>query len=204
MHMKTWIVAAALGTTAIAGAAFAIQAPRPMHAMKADTNGDGAVSKAEFLAKAETRFAAIDTNKDGKLTAEERRAGRGIRGGWRGRRHMMQDGPTGPRGGMGRGGFGNGQMMLDRLDTDKDSRISLAEFQAMAARWPAPDGGDPAARTQRQAERFKRLDANADGYVDKAEMAATAQRMRGMRGDTPPPPPPAPAVPPRSPIPPAK
>lgn len=40
----------------------------------ADTNGDKAVSLAEFQAAAMARFDAADTNKDGKLTAEERKA----------------------------------------------------------------------------------------------------------------------------------
>lgn len=41
---------------------------------KADTNGDGAVSKAEFVAAHLARFDASDANKDGTVTKEERRA----------------------------------------------------------------------------------------------------------------------------------
>lgn len=41
---------------------------------KADTNGDGAVSKAEFVASNLARFDASDANKDGTVTKEERRA----------------------------------------------------------------------------------------------------------------------------------
>lgn len=45
---------------------------------KADTNGDGALSKAEVQAAGNTRmlehFDAIDANKDGKITPEELRA----------------------------------------------------------------------------------------------------------------------------------
>ena len=37
-----------------------------------DTNGDGAVSKEEFLAGANERFAKMDRNGDGKLTQEDR------------------------------------------------------------------------------------------------------------------------------------
>jgi len=37
-----------------------------------DTNGDGAVSKDEFLAGANERFAKMDRNGDGKLTQEDR------------------------------------------------------------------------------------------------------------------------------------
>lgn len=44
--------------------------------MKAmDTNGDGAISKAEFVAGAEQRFAKMDKNGDGVLTKEDRPAG---------------------------------------------------------------------------------------------------------------------------------
>ncbi len=43
----------------------------------ADTNGDKAVSQAEFRAAAEARFAKADTNSDGTISADERKAGRG-------------------------------------------------------------------------------------------------------------------------------
>lgn len=45
-----------------------------MMMMKADTNGDGAVSKAEFVTASLARFDAADANKDGTVTKEERRA----------------------------------------------------------------------------------------------------------------------------------
>jgi len=50
---------------------------------QAVTNGDKSVSRAEFRAAAEARFTKADANKDGKVTAEERRAGR--KASWRGR-----------------------------------------------------------------------------------------------------------------------
>lgn len=51
-------------------------APGPMHGgkrhgMKADTNGDGVITRAEFDASNAARFAAMDTNKDGKIDASE-------------------------------------------------------------------------------------------------------------------------------------
>lgn len=55
-----------------------------------DKDGNGSISKAEFLAGAEARFAKMDKNSDGELTKDEmptRPEGR--RGG----------GPRGPRGG---------------------------------------------------------------------------------------------------------
>ena len=42
----------------------------------ADSNGDKAISRAEFRAAAEARFAKADTNGDGKITQEERKAGK--------------------------------------------------------------------------------------------------------------------------------
>ena len=47
----------------------------------ADTNGDKAISQAEFRASAEARFAKADANSDGTVTAEERKGSR--RDGWR-------------------------------------------------------------------------------------------------------------------------
>ncbi len=43
---------------------------------KADTNGDNAVTQAEFLAHSDTRFAKVDANNDGQITREERSAAR--------------------------------------------------------------------------------------------------------------------------------
>ncbi len=53
---------------------------------RADTNGDQAISKAEFTAAAEARFAKVDANGDGSITKEERRdARKKMRGKWRDR-----------------------------------------------------------------------------------------------------------------------
>ena len=43
--------------------------------LRADTDGDGKVSKAESLARAEARFERADANKDGFITADEMRQG---------------------------------------------------------------------------------------------------------------------------------
>ena len=44
--------------------------------MRARADGDGTISRAEFVASALARFDAVDANKDGTITAEERRAAR--------------------------------------------------------------------------------------------------------------------------------
>jgi hypothetical protein len=40
-------------------------------AMRADTNGDGVVTRAEVVAEAGARFDRADANRDGKLDREE-------------------------------------------------------------------------------------------------------------------------------------
>jgi hypothetical protein len=49
---------------------------------RADSDGDKAISQPEFRAAAEARFAKADTNKDGSITPDERKAGR--KGRWNG------------------------------------------------------------------------------------------------------------------------
>ena len=44
---------------------------------KHDTDGDGKISEAEFLAKAKAKFAEKDTNGDGFITQDEAKAARG-------------------------------------------------------------------------------------------------------------------------------
>ena len=48
--------------------------------MKADANGDGVITRAEFDAQSAARFAALDANKDGKIEKSEMRKPRGMRG----------------------------------------------------------------------------------------------------------------------------
>lgn len=71
MKTKFLIGSAAVATAAIA-AAVAFAAPGPMG--KADTDGDGALSKAEATAMANTHFTRMDVNKDGQINAADREA----------------------------------------------------------------------------------------------------------------------------------
>lgn len=65
---------------------------RGMMMGKADTNGDKAISQAEFQTAALARFDAADANKDGQVTAEERKAQRGA---WRAKRGAAPAAPAG-------------------------------------------------------------------------------------------------------------
>lgn len=65
---------------------------RGMMMGKADTDGDKAISQAEFQTAALARFDAADANKDGQVTAEERQAQRGA---WRAKRGARPAAPAG-------------------------------------------------------------------------------------------------------------
>jgi len=70
---KIVLAAVATGLLAAAGVASA-QAPAPADIIKNwDKDGDGAVSKEEWIAagRPAERFDAVDANKDGKITAAE-------------------------------------------------------------------------------------------------------------------------------------
>ena len=164
MHVLS--VAVALAMTSVA--AFAQVKPstpdsaKP-HMQRLDINNDGVIDRAE-AAKAPRlaeRFDQMDTNKDGKLSADERAQMRG--------KHRR-----------GARGDGHGRMMA--LDTDNDGRISRSEASAGNAKFAERfdqmdvnkdgyiDRADRQARmAQQRAEFFKGADANRDGRVTRDE-----------------------------------
>lgn len=156
--MKKFLIAATLGATAVAGVAVAQQATTAPTKVRADANGDGDLTRQEAIAAAEARFARMDANKDGTVTREERRAVRAEMRGHRGGKHGMR-GHRGPGGRF-------GPMAIERLDTDKDGKLSRVEAAAPMQRM------------------FDMVDTNKDGFIDKAEADAARakrQQMRQMR-----------------------
>ncbi len=150
--MKKFLTTAAIGAMLTAGAAVAMQAQAP-------TAPKQPVSKAEMLARADARFDRLDTNKDGQLSAEERKAGMDAA-----RKAMaekkggeLQDFMPGAR----RGGGGMGERMMARVDTNGDGLISKAENRAMVE------------------ARFARMDADKDGMAEAGE----ARKGWGKRGE---------------------
>jgi hypothetical protein len=88
IRFKTLALAAALGGTAIAGAAYAAQdqATPPAHTgmhhhhrhhghgdrlMRLDANKDGTITRDEAVAAATARFDKLDANRDGKIDQTE-------------------------------------------------------------------------------------------------------------------------------------
>jgi Ca2+-binding EF-hand superfamily protein len=128
---------------------------------RADTNGDGMISKDENRASVEARFARMDANGDGTIGADERRMGKGK--GKRARAAAAGDAAGAMPGKMKAG------HAMKRADNDGDGAISKAEFDAQSA------------------ERFGKLDTNGDGKIDATEMQAQrGKKKRGASGTTPP------------------
>lgn len=162
--MKKFLTTAAIGAMLAAGTAIAMQSEAPAAPKKP-------ISKAEMIARADARFDRLDTNKDGQLSAEERKAGMDAartamaekKGG------ELQDFMPGGR----RGGGGMGERMMARVDTNGDGMISKAENRAMVE------------------ARFARMDADKDGTIEAGEgrkgMGKRGEgrggKAKGMRGD---------------------
>jgi hypothetical protein len=157
-NMKAFLIssAAALALFAVPAAA----APgEGRDGMRADSNGDGQVSRAEAQAASDTRFAKMDANGDGKLDATDRAAMAEKRGG-EGKRKGGKRGDHRERGGPGGPGGGRGGPMLDLADTNNDKAISRDEFRTASLTM------------------FTRADANKDGVVTAAEQQAARAKMR--------------------------
>ena len=185
---KTLLVGglAALALAAAGGAALAQQPPQASHArvLRADADGDHRLSQAEFMGRRLERLTAADADRDGSVTAEERRAAAQARR------------------------AGRADVRFDRLDADDDGMISRAEFDARrdhraevrADRGPHRAHRGGARRHARHAVRseargpvviaevqarmegaFARLDADHDGYVTVDERHAARADRRNHR-----------------------
>lgn len=150
----------------------------------ADADKDGKISKAEMTAAAEARFTRMDVDKDGQITPKDRDLKRAERldtrfaaldtdhngqiskaefaAGHQARadKRAERGGPDGKRWGgrRHRGPDGFGPMG----GAGKDGTVTRAQFLASAT------------------ERFDRLDANKDGFVNPDEMKAARQAMRAQ------------------------
>lgn len=156
---------------------------------RADTNGDGVITRAEYIAAVDARFARMDRNGDGVLTPDEmpRRGGYGRGPG----------GVPGPNGGYVPSGYAdageaapNGQNPPPP-PPNGTSPGATGMPPATPAGGPGAPGGpgspDGPAMTRDQyramaMRRFDRWDANHDGRIDQAELAAIGQGGPGRRG----------------------
>lgn len=146
--MVKWVWATALASATIATGAAAQEGPGPRGGgmQRADANGDGKISRAEYQAQVDSRFARMDANGDGSLDSDEMPM-RGMA-----RRSMAPDGPppgakntslTAPTGPISRDQFRSLSVSrFDRIDTNHDGSIDADE---MAAARPFRGGGDRSA-----------------------------------------------------------
>lgn len=165
--------------------------PRPpLGLVRADTNRDGVITRAEAQATADARFARFDTNRDGSVTPEERREFREAA-----RQRPITAAEFQQR----------AAARFARLDVNRDGVLSGDERGDRRGRRgprhhgprghdgpppPGPDGAAPppppppgmaltAAQFRTRAlARFDRMDANRDGRIDAAEMAARRGQAR--------------------------
>ena len=167
--MRKTVLTLMLAASAITSAASAQTAPTPTPAsrppMRQDANRDGVATRAEAIAQADARFAQMDTDHDGRVTAGEMRA-------YRTAMHdrMIASGrdvPVPPPAGAEHDGMGR------RMDPNGDGSVTREEFEARALK------------------RFDRMDANHDGTIDATERANAAEmrhvdRRERRDGVTPP------------------
>lgn len=191
------------GATALAFAQGpAGSSPSARHA-ELDTNGDGAIDRSEAAKspKLVEHFGRLDTNSDGRITADERpqrrmRDGRHGRGGAMARLDANADGV------IDRGEAAKAPKFaehFDRLDADKDGRISGDERPQRGGRREGGKGArgermarldtngdgrfsrDELAGRERALQNFAAIDADKDGFVTREEMKAYHQAHRGER-----------------------
>jgi Ca2+-binding EF-hand superfamily protein len=130
--MKSVIILAALALASASVIALAGDGgPRGDHLKKADTNGDGMISKAEAAAmpRLAKHFDEIDANKDGQVTADEMRAFHEKR-----RSEHLKKVDTNGDGFISKAeAQANAPRLFehfDQLDANKDGQLSKEEMQA--------------------------------------------------------------------------
>ena len=182
------LAAAAVGLTAVAAPADAHRGLRMFR--QADADKDGKVTRAEFEAARNARFAGIDANKDGALEVSELRAWKRT---WPSR---VRDARFKALDADGDGKVGAEEFVARRktafadIDANKDGAVDKAEFDAAFEKFRSRFGGGRwkyAGRPWQWRKRKgysmeQRLDLNRDGKVTRAEFDALG-RMIFLRLD---------------------
>ncbi|GAB2179560.1 hypothetical protein [Dongia sp. agr-C8] len=181
-----------VAATTLAAAAFADGGPNGGHGgpggflKSADLNKDGVIDQTEFQQSRDKWFADLDTSKDGFVSADELKVfGDKMHAEWS-KKHGDQAGNGMPDANKKHGDFS--QRILERVDADKDGKISKAEFDAEGAKMFAKldENSDGKIAENEMPQRhwarfggkmFDRMDADNDGKVTKAEFQAAGEQM---------------------------
>ena len=139
------VMSAGLGLAALAGAALADKGQGMFG--RADTNGDGFVSKDEFAAGRNAMFTKLDANSDGSVDQAELDKAREA---WHQRKNQQAQADTGTQAETPKKER-HGRFMA-RIDTNSDGKVTMQEFAA---------AGD---------QMFAKFDANGDGKLAQDEM----------------------------------
>ena len=163
--MRKTVLTLMLAASAVTSAASAQTPTTSRPPMRQDANQDCVATRAEAIAQADARFAQMDTDHDGRITAGKMRA-------YREALHDRvvasgRDVPMPPEGGRKHDGTGR------RMDPNGDGSVTREEFEARALK------------------RFDRMDADHDGTIDATERANAAEmrhvdRRERRDGVTPP------------------
>ena len=204
MTKNKWLCMYVVSALSGASAAAAQAHGSPHDLEKLDANADGVITSAEFETAAVDRFSKSDTNHDGKVSADEMKAGFGDPK----MAAVMHESDMFTKSDANHDGkLDKGELpkmpaaMFKKLDTDKSGALSAAEMQKHPDMQGKPAGGmhpehemkglpgdanndgaltKPEAQAEAQ-KMFKQLDANGDGKLSKEELA----KMHGAHGEGP-------------------
>ena len=124
---------------------------------KMDANNDGTLNMADRAAKMKERFAKMDTDNSGTLSEAEFMAASGARTEKRAQRREMRSNRVSSRGNAG------GMRRMKMADANNDQAISQSEFRAAAE------------------VRFAKADSNNDGAISADERKAQRKGKWGQR-----------------------
>ncbi len=167
--IKTLLISAAVALAYPAIAAGPASAPR---------FNQQEMTKEQHMKYAEDRFNALDTNKDGKITTDERANQRKGRG--------MGPGASMPAEVTRAQHMKFAEDRFNALDANKDGKITSEERAAnRKGRGMGPGAGMPVEMTREQhmkyaQERFDAMDTNKDGKISVEERQAKRQGKQGM------------------------
>lgn len=127
---------------------------------KLDVNADGAVTAQEFEQRAMARFEQTDTNKDGKLSSEEREAHRDARG-----RERFSERDINRDGVLERSELESmSEAVFSKIDADKSGGLNPKEMRSFDH-----------ARHAERAQQAPQPDTDGDGLLSPAEAIAHAR-----------------------------